>query len=256
MQEGGEADCLPIVQYWHDGEPPDYIVQLLESFRKQNPGMSHRVFDQAAAERLIAENFGDREVSAFRSCRVPAMQADYFRYCAALVLGGVCCDADLSCTSGLVTDMPAPGEGWLLKRQHGVIVNGLFAVGSPGHPFLELTVEVVTACIEERSSQTVYMATGPALWTTLYWVHQLGSFDAFIENAPEAEWRTYARFCEERVGGFERVDSAFDRIRIRPVSEIQPFIQSSGMDFPYKETDMHWANFRGGIYKSPLPCTN
>lgn len=250
-----EGDGLSIIQYWHDGAPPDYIQELLDSFREHNPELRHLVFDEHSAAKLIAERLGERELAAFRSCAVPAMQADYFRYCAALALGGLCCDADIRCVANMRSLMPAPGEGWLMLRPHGAVVNGLFAMGSAGNPLLALTVELATTNIEARRFTNVYAATGPALWTALHWANHLGSFDALIERAPDAHWKHYARSCSEAIGSFDRVICAFRRIRIKLASEFGPFIRTTGMHFPYKETGTHWGNFEGDIYRRPAPTS-
>jgi glycosyl transferase-like sugar-binding protein len=247
---GSRESPLPIVQYWHDGAPPEYVRELLESFETENPGIPHLVFDWAAAERLIAERFTPREVAAFRACAVPAMQADYFRYCAALAIGGLYCDADVRCVAGLRDFMPAAGEGWLMQRPHGAVVNGLFAFGSPGHPFLELSVELATHSIETRRWRSVYRATGPALWTALRWARSAGSFEAAVARAPDAGWEEYLRFCAEAIGPYERLCRAFERVRVRKMEELDPLLKTTLIHFPYKESETHWQHVQE-IYATP-----
>lgn len=247
----GMAGQLPIVQYWHDGRPPDYIAEMLDSFRAHNPGMPQLVFDEGHAEELISERFSSREVSAFQSCAVPAMQADYFRYCAALAHGGLYADADLRCTGALSELMPSPGEGWLVVRPHRAIVNGLFAFGSGGHLLLELTLEIATANIEGKSWRAVYMATGPGLWTTLYWAWRCGSFEAFADRAPNSMWRRYTCECAEIVGAYDRLSRAFEDVDVKPASDLGPFVKASEATLPYKETDGYWLNATGRIYREP-----
>ncbi len=244
------AVLLPIVQYWHDKTPPDYIEELLESFREHNPGIPHMVFDESTAEELIAKRLGGREVAAFRTCAVPAMQADYFRYCAALAMGGVYCDADVRCVAGLRATIPPPGEARLFRRPHGAVVNGFFALGSPDHALLDLTLEIATVNIERRSWNEVYMATGPALWTALYWMHQSGSFDAFIASADRGRQK-YVRACCEIVSDYKRVTRAFKGVRVDPAVEADPLVRFFGMHFPYKRTNTHWTNVKGDIYRDP-----
>ena len=77
-----------LFQYWDTEDVPNYIADWFASFRKHNPGLDHRIFDQNSAETFIASNFTQREVAAFRACAVPSMQSDYFRYCAVLNFGG------------------------------------------------------------------------------------------------------------------------------------------------------------------------
>lgn len=92
---------MHLFQYWHSQQIPDYITPLLASFRRHNPSADYAVFDAASAGALIASCFSAREVQAFRACRVPSMQADYFRYCAVLAHGGVYVDADMECVGAI-----------------------------------------------------------------------------------------------------------------------------------------------------------
>jgi hypothetical protein len=243
---------LPIVQYWHDKAPPDYITALLDTFRANNPGVRHLVFCESSAEDLIAEHFSPREVRAFRACAIPAMQADYFRYCAAFAMGGLYCDADVRCVASLEAATPRRRKGRLFLRPHGAVVNGLFAFGSPGHPLLELTLEMATSNIEHQRWDQVYMTTGPALWTALYWLHRSGSFDASIESVVGFQRKEYVHSCCELIGDYVRVVRAFGGITVEPALQAESFVQFHGMQFPYKETDMHWANVKTGIYRDPL----
>lgn len=91
----------PIIQYWDSGSPPEEVAELIETFREHNPDTPHLVFSESEAERFIAEHFGPREVEAFRACALPAMQADYLRYCAVFALGGIYADADCECHRAL-----------------------------------------------------------------------------------------------------------------------------------------------------------
>jgi hypothetical protein len=252
MRGRDEAGPLPIVQYWHDASPPPYIEELIETFRVRNPDMPHMLFDRPSAEDLIAEHFSQREVAAFRSCGIPAMQADYFRYCAALAMGGLYCDADLRCDGGFGEIMPVAGRGWLVRHPHGAIVNGLFAFGSPGHALLELTVELVTKNVEAQRWPTVYLVTGPTLWTTIYWMHQAGSFDGFLQSAPNPMMERYGQACRDAIGDYERLRRAFEGVEIKLTTEAEPLARTVRTDLPYKETDLHWANVRDELYENRL----
>lgn len=106
-----EPASLPLVQYWHSPEIPKPIARLIDSFARRNPDLDHLVFDERSAEALIGEHFGSRQLNAFRSCAVPAMQSDYFRCCAALKLGGVYCDAYCQCIANM-RPLCSPSRAW------------------------------------------------------------------------------------------------------------------------------------------------
>src|SRR5262245_47838054 len=147
------VDAPPLVQYWHSESIPGYIEDLLATFRDHNPSMRHMVFNEGTATEFIARHYGERELRAFHACAVPAMQADYFRYCAVHVLGGTYVDVDFRCERPLDGLAEFDGMGQLFEREHGGIVNGIFIFTSPRHPVLSLALEIATANIEQRVSQ-------------------------------------------------------------------------------------------------------
>lgn len=156
-------DALPIVQYWHSQDVPTDVMRIIETFRSHNPSAPHLLFDKADAEELIAANFTDRELASFRSCAVPAMQSDYFSYCAALVHGGVYADVDLACVGALDTLLGPDDEGMLLCREEGAHPgnNGFFAFAAPDHPLPRLLVEIATENIERQIANHVPWSPAP-----------------------------------------------------------------------------------------------
>jgi Glycosyltransferase sugar-binding region containing DXD motif len=252
-------DPPPIVQYWNEDPPPDYIAEILATFREHNPYLTHRVFSESTAEALIEEHFGARQVDAFRACAVPAMQADYFRYCAILALGGLYCDVDERCVADLRPLVPRAGGGQLFELlQTGLIVNGLFAFGAPGHTFLELALEIATVNIERRRFQSVFHATGPLVFSCVYWVAKLESFDAMLELAasrPGSRGQmvpTLRAYCEV-IGDHARAAPALDGIQVSPFEERTDFVRDAEERPPYKDTEVHYQHWvaRGGdIFRS------
>jgi hypothetical protein len=260
------------VQYWHSGEPPERVAELLASFRTRNPDLRHEVFDEAGAERLIGEHFGARELAAFRACAVPAMQADYFRCCAILAHGGVYADADLLCKGPLAPLLASieVGEvyGWPQMPdvfaylgiseealfgpvdrvgRYRWVENSFFAFRSPGHPGLALALEMMTAHVESRLSESVFATTGPGIFTSLYLLRELGSFDAFLAHAGHGVLAPVARLSCEVVGEHERLAAALNGLRIAPVSKSRRWVGYRMA--PYKRTEMHWLRWPGSIFR-------
>lgn len=244
---------LPLVQYWHEEGMPGYIADLCQAFERLNPDLCHLVFNESSAKAFIGEQLGERRLRAFCACGVPAMQADYLRYCAVFVLGGAYADIDACCIKGLSSMIPQPGCGQLFMQpgkegREGLIVNGLFGFGSPRHPFLELALEVATANIECRVSNSVYITTGPVIFTMLYRLHRLGSFAALIDRSGDDSATEFARHLCDAIGDFGLVERAFEGIVISPPAD-NLWIRSPGRLLPYKRTGAHWMKARGEIFK-------
>ena len=240
---------LPIVQYWHSEPIPDYISDLLATFGEQNPDLLHLVFSERSDTEFIAERFSKRELRAFRACAVPAMQADYFRYCAVLTLGGIFGDADARCIGRIRPLIPAVGSGQLFRRPGGPVINALFGFGSPRHRFLKLVLEIVTANIEQRLCNRVYYTTGPPIFETLHLLHRLGSFDAVIEQNKGRVSEEFVRFYCEVIGEHSRVGNAMEGIEVSPLQKQDAYIRGPGMPLPYKKTDTHWTNLEQEIFR-------
>jgi mannosyltransferase OCH1-like enzyme len=268
-RSGGASAELTIVQFWHE-DPPDYIAEPLASFRRLNPAARHLVFDAASAEELIAAHRGARGVAAFRACRLPVMQADYFRYCAVHALGGVYVDADFLClddaarlaagsASGVLFGRPHPLAGGLADAlgwpypvgRFGTVVNGVFAFPEPGHPLLELAIELATVNIESRLGEGatgVWLAAGPGIFTALYLLRELGSVDALVAYATQSVLAPAAPLLRQVLGDGGAVSNAFDGVEVRPLGTIldRLIVETTK---PADRRPAHWAGIKTGIYR-------
>ncbi len=266
----------PLIQYWHESQPPAYIAELLETFAAHNPEMEHMVFDRAAAEDLIEAHRGERGVAAFRACAIPTMQADYFRYCAGHALGGICVDADCRCLHGLLPWVDGPAAGILFRATDLVLANGLFAFRSPGHPLLELAMEIATESIERRFESKPTIVTGPGVLTSLHCIALAGSLDAALDyvergvdlppaaagqpsplpqldnllGAGRKRTREMIGIACATIGSDARLAKAFDDVRILAAPVGERWIEHVDA-MPYKSTKAHWTSAEAALYTEP-----
>lgn len=266
----GTVPRLAISQYWNTVEVPSYVRDLCESFRICNPDLLHLLFSKSEAERFIADRFGQREAAAFRACAIPSMQSDYFRYCAVFALGGVYADVDYRCVSPLhpLVDRPGSGEIFLsptsrtLKGRDATrIWSGFFAFGEPGHPLLRLALDIATANMEERLCErmwpvgekvieSVWLTVGPGIFTLLRYLHDWGSFDAFVDGLEGTGAEPFGDLYCEIVGDYHRVAEAFDGVRVSSFEDLMTWVaEPSEFPLPYQETDIHWKNATGSIFR-------
>lgn len=266
------ADRPPIIQYWHDPQPPEVVSEALASFEQHNPGRPHLIFDRDRAETFIGDHFSPLEVEAFRTCALPAMQADYFRYCAVFVLGGVYVDADFRCAADISQLANADGcEGLLFGRPDPVsepvaaalgpyrvgpyraLNNEVFAFNRPGHPLLKLALEVATANIQYRVAdgpRGIWLTTGPGIFTSMYLLHELGSTDAFLEYCRGRVLEATAPLFYEIVGDSARLARMLDDVRIRPRGDLENWLERVDLSSALANTGGHWTKLRGSIFQS------
>lgn len=258
----------PIIQYWHTERPPGWIHNGLRSFGERNPGMRHLVFDQPKARAFIAAHLSAREEAAFQACAVPAMQADYFRYCAVFALGGLYTDADMRCIAD-VRPLIHQVEGTLFGRQDmpkrvaamlrypypiGPVLdldNSPFAFREPRHPLLKLAIEVATANIENRLADGppgIWLTAGQGVFTSLYLLKWLGSIDAFRKYVNGSGLKPSADLFCEVIGSHSVVASAMTGVAIRPRRErngwLRPLSPPSSGEHP-----PHWTAVEGSIFR-------
>lgn len=248
MGATAKPDRLPIIQYWHSPRVPAEIEVLTATFGEQNPDRRHLLFDEGGAEEFIGTHLGDREVTAFRACAVPAMQADYFRYCAVLVLGGIYVDADFRCLRPLRELIDTTTGGLLFRREpRGNLINGFFVFDAAGHPLLRLALDIATMNIERQAATKVHMVTGPWIFSALA-AARGGELldDPRLDSAGPEVKRLRDSFADAVVSR-ARVLEAFEDVRIDSLDHALKWISHPFTPPDYKSGRNHWVNWhRGG----------
>ncbi len=240
-----------LTQYWDAPIPPPDIAALLATHASGNPGLAHRCFDRAGAAAYIAHRIGPRAARAFDDCAVPAMQADYFRYCALLVDGGFWIDADTRCLAPLRPLLPEGADAVVFERPNQNVVNGCLAVRAPAHPLLGLVLEIATTGIERRISNSVWVTTGPGILTYLLLLSRLGAEDRARLDYDHigADVTRSIRLCAElALPRFPDLDQLFDGVAVlgyEQVCAVAPEIALS-----YKSEPVHWVHWTGSIFRS------
>ncbi|WP_075223240.1 glycosyltransferase [Acuticoccus yangtzensis] len=184
-----------LFQFWNTAVPPEEVATLMAGWQA-DPGFTYRRFTTETADAYIAEHLGVRAVAAFRRCAVPAMQADFFRYCALFMEGGVYVDADCENGGGLPAYIAKAGRGLLMMRQVRVANDFLF-VRAARDPLFAKVIEQAIENIEKRVSNNVWAVTGPGIMTAFHRAAATRSwFDGF-EMRPVQEVREIVHFRQK-----------------------------------------------------------
>lgn len=160
------GQCPNLFQFWDSPSPPNEVSVLMEGWENE-PGFNYRRYDAPEAERYIAKHFDSRALKAFKSCAVPAMQADFFRYCALYMEGGAYVDADTEASGKLAAYISDCSRGMLMNRQKRVANDFLF-VRNAKDPLYEKVIQQAIENIEGRISSNVWMVTGPGIMTHMH----------------------------------------------------------------------------------------
>lgn len=258
-----------ISQYWDTDDVPSYVADLCASFRMHNPSFPHRLFSESDTERFIATHFSPREVAAFQGCAIPSMQSDYFRYCVVYALGGIYSDVDYRCVGPLspLLDRIEGGELYFGPTVHTIqdreakwIWSGFFAFTKARHPFLRLALEMATVNMEERLAERlwptgqkviegIWLTVGPGIPTFLSLLRDWGSFDAVIKATAGRPAEPFAKLNCEVIGDYERIEEAFEGVRIAEHHEMVKWVKSPDFSLPYKDTSIHWKNAESEIFR-------
>ena len=248
---GGDRHPMELIQYWHAPRLPEDVGRLVASFRAASPGLRHRLYDRRRAGRFIATCCGERQARAFAACAVPAMQADYFRYCALSVTAGVYADADMACRGDLAPLLAGAAPVQLYVRPNGVVPNGFLIAKVAAHPFFRLALRIATLAVERRISQSVWVATGPAITTFLYDLateRSLPRLRAAYAARDDPDMRRQRALCEEVLEKVPDLDEVFRGVEFSPFAALVPYVAGRG-GLGYKSGPLHWASWTGSIYR-------
>jgi mannosyltransferase OCH1-like enzyme len=257
LPSSNDSEVFPpafsITQYWHDENVPDVVVVQSRSFLKENPHATHRLFTGSTALEFIEQNYGAREIACFRSCAVPAMQSDYFRLCAAALIGGFYADVDMACVHSLSEIIKGVDSAlFYFRPQHWIVPTGFFYVHEPGLPLIRFALEIASENIERQQFDRVWMATGPSIISTVYGLGEAGSLEAFHSTLTNGKRRNPSslKVLSERIhlltGG--DVSCLLEGICFRPICDLENYVVSR--DLSLKNPTAHWTLWPDSIYRS------
>ena len=243
---------MKLYQYWDGEQPPDEIAAWVEGFRQRNPEFDHRLYHRDKASWFIRKHFGEREQRAFDACAVPAMQSDYFRYCAIEKSGGVYADADYQAGEPL-EQLFVRAPSALLLEWRGQWVGGLMMFRSAGNAFVRACRELATLNIEARRYDNTFTVTGTGVINALRLLLDPSSEEAImngLDNPYGRTWRFPELAAEARVAVAvtPALRSDFEAITIMHHLQVERWI---GTQQPaYKKTPRHWLRWEGSVYRA------
>lgn len=181
-----------LFQFWNTSEPPAEVAALLSTW-EDDPAFSYARFTTEAADAYIDKHFDPAILAAFRDCAIPAMQADFFRYCALYREGGIYVDADTS-NSGKLTGLIQPASRGALMVRHKNIANDFLFIRDAADPLIEAVLMQAVQNIQSRFSENVWLVTGPGIFHMLRAQPQNEALFEGFDYHPVHRVRRFMRF--------------------------------------------------------------
>lgn len=153
-----------IFQFWDSEKIPDSIKPLISTWDELNPTCNHTLYNDEMGRAFIKEHYTNDEMIAFDQCKIPAMKADFLRYCLLFINGGAYADADTKCVASIDDLFSLSG---LLFIRHENVAND-FMMFTSGHPLLSYAIDQAVSNIKNKISNSVWEVTGPGIITGLY----------------------------------------------------------------------------------------
>lgn len=239
-----------LFQYWDEETPPPDVAGWVKGFRDDNPDFEHVLFSARSAEDYIARRFGSHDAAAFRSCAVPAMQADLIRLFALIAEGGLYIDVDHQSRQPL-SGLMAQADRSLMFCWLGLLNNGLMVFPQPEDAFLQACLRLALDNVRTRRRHSALMATGPGVFNAVRALLDPAAMDEMKVGLDDPGGEVW-RFDElvEHARGLIPVTDAL-REAYAGMTQMNPIAATIwiGMEQPaYKQTDRHWTRWQGPAY--------
>jgi len=164
--DGPSQPAIPrrIVQYWDDIEPPEGVLEIMQSWRDVHPDWDYQRFDDARAQAFLRAHYPLDVLRAYMRARNPAQKADLFRLAYLAVEGGFYADADDRCLARLDTIVPSHVEIAAYHEIYGSVGNN-FLAAKPGEPVILKAFEAAVDAVNRGDHDLLWLSSGPGLMT-------------------------------------------------------------------------------------------
>jgi hypothetical protein len=151
-----------IIQFW-DGDIPDDISPLMNSWRVNNADCEYEVYNYQTACEFMEANFDKAVADSFRAINIPAMLCDVFRVAIILIRGGIYVDCGTESFSSITSLIKNGHKCIFLRKHNGWIWNGLIIAEKNN-----IVLKAIWARIEEvllrKTDGNIWELTGPKLF--------------------------------------------------------------------------------------------
>lgn len=166
-----------LMQFWHEGEPPDDLEPYLASWQALNPDLSYCLLDDTAAQDFLQTHCEPVVLEAYRRANEPTKRADLIRLAWLFIHGGFYADADDVCLRPIREFVPAGIRFATSQESYGTLLNNFIGV-VPRHPVIAKALDAAVEATNRGDADRLWLSTGPALLTRAFAARWASSIEA------------------------------------------------------------------------------
>lgn len=151
-----------ITQFW-DGQLPEDIKPLTQSWQEANPDFEYHIFNKADALSFFENHFDEKLVNIIKRIQIPAMFSDVFRVAVIKKLGGLYVDCGTQCISSINDFLKDDNKCTLIRKHNGWIWNG-FIYAPKDHPTVNKIWENIEKNLLSETDGNIWALTGPKVF--------------------------------------------------------------------------------------------
>ncbi|CAF0794267.1 unnamed protein product [Rotaria sordida] len=224
----------------------------VQSFRELNPKHSYLFSTDIEAENFVRKHMSSDVIHAYEIMPMTILKADFFRYIATYILGGVYSDIDTECLRaidtwtdnrtdvGLIVGIEAESSTWKKDSVRPLQLCQWTFAARPNHPILKRMIENILKQTKKFSNKPIDLSvvtnwTGSGLWTDTI-------FD-YLKKTYNVEWSTLTKLQRSRLIG---------DVYILPITAFQPSAYNMGAKGRNDPEARIWHYFYGGLKREYL----
>lgn len=153
-------------QTWRRHALPKNVELIRQSQVNENPDYTFVLYDDDDVDNFISENFEHYIHQSYVQLKAGPAKADFFRYCALYLHGGVYLDIDSGLTTKL-SDFISQDHNALVSREtNPSIFLQWMLVFDKRSEIMKKCIEICCFNINHRMTEDIFWLTGPGVYTT------------------------------------------------------------------------------------------
>lgn len=162
--DGGTTIPRVIWMYWDQGDPPDEVIRVQDSWVRNNPEFEVRMLDKTAAADCLLEVGLSKEADFFLRQESRGIRADLIRLMLLKNFGGVYVDADDLCRKGVAPLLVKGAKEVFVQEYYGTVANNFLAC-SIGSKTISRALFLLKTALEDGEMERAWFLSGPQLMT-------------------------------------------------------------------------------------------
>jgi mannosyltransferase OCH1-like enzyme len=183
-----------IIQIYHSNDIHPFIHANLMKILEKNSEYDYWLITMDEGEEMIKMNFDDKTYRAYKRLNLLPAKADFIRYVALYLYGGVYLDIDSSIECKLRDFIPASKEFVFFYDFNKNLVQWCFMTAPKNDLILAIIKEMVKRI--SMGERNIFLATGPTLFTDVIYnyMHNTNEYNTYFNVPPQLRHNSFVQY--------------------------------------------------------------